>query len=201
MMYKTHHGVERVFDRTKMVVEDVIKLIDADAVVPLGTAGKYEYLLFYSPFDDECKIAVTSKGREHLVSVWEANYALPRKVTKPNYMLKKIARERQRKYVINRIAKSPKLYSAKILVYENGKLVFTHDCHQEVPEYDDRVLYIARLRSELSQITGLVEKHRTGRVNYLVSLFEPNGAIRRSYHLNHATVLNRISKPPAETVY
>ncbi len=211
-MYTTHHGVERVLGRTNMVVEDVLKLIDAGAFVPLGAYKKQEYLLFYSPFDRKCKIALVAGRREFLVSVWEANYFLPDGIIRPGRKLKKLARTLLEDYILSRSKVGtvspevvgqtfvPQLYDAKILVYQNSKLEFAQPCPEKVEAYEDHMRYVDRLRAEFEAITDLVERHRTGMVHYLVLLVCPDGTERRSYRLKHSTVLRCLSKPPAETV-
>ena len=65
------HAVERLALRTKMAVEDLQMILAADAYVYLGSRGRRSFLLFYSPRDRKCKVAVIDQG-------WKVVTILPR---------------------------------------------------------------------------------------------------------------------------
>lgn len=100
-MELTKHAQERIEGRTKMLAKDVLRLIKAGAFINLGTAEEYEYLLFYSPFDQTVKVAVTSCGREHLISIWEMNFTFPAGIEKIGNVHIEAAQSLCKKYIFS----------------------------------------------------------------------------------------------------
>lgn len=102
-MKLTHHGEERVLGRTKMMTQDVLSIITADAVVELGFSNGYELLLFYSLPDRCTKIALVNKGRTTLVSIWEDDFILPSGVLRVTWPLRNKAHELFTRYLFKRV--------------------------------------------------------------------------------------------------
>ena len=101
-MELTQHGSERIQGRTRMVAKDVLSLISHGAVVELGGENNFEYLLFYSPFDECAKIAVVTKDRTHLVSIWEKYFYLPPGILKVNRKRERAAKEALKAFLLRR---------------------------------------------------------------------------------------------------
>ena len=120
-MKLTIHGSERIFDRTKMVVRDVLSIISSNAVVELGSHGGCKYLLFYSPPDNRTKIAVVTDGRTHLVSIWESDYFLPTGLKSVNKENKRKAMHLCREFMFKRFAAAQQAERPKIHLAANTK--------------------------------------------------------------------------------
>jgi len=101
-MQLTGHGLQHIQDRTALLAKDVLSIISGGAVVNLGSTQGYEYLLFYSPSDKACKIAVMSEGRTHLVSVWNADFALSRGIRRVTRQREAQARKKLRTFIFHR---------------------------------------------------------------------------------------------------
>lgn len=86
-MEMTVHGLVRLNERTKMREEDIVTLIVANVVISLGFYEMYEYLLFYSPNDRSCKIAIVSEDRSTLITVYGAEYRIPKNLKRPTRQL------------------------------------------------------------------------------------------------------------------
>lgn len=83
-MELSNHGVERIQERTKMVQKDVLDVVNGGAAIELGTIAQGAFLLFYSPYDRNTKIAVVSQDRKVLVSIWENYFKLPEGIKRPS---------------------------------------------------------------------------------------------------------------------
>lgn len=165
-METTMHGTDRILGRTKMVVKDVLGLIKNGAVVSLGFHKGYEFLLFYSPFDGVCKIAVVSKGREALISVWNIEYRLPKSLAKPTFKRQLRARALQQEYSYAKLSvpfKPKELFDVKIEVYASGRLEYVHTCPSPIERRPLQTDYIRQLRTVLMPITSVVKEFRKRR--------------------------------------
>jgi len=107
-MYVTKHGFERIMSRTSMVVHDILELIESDSVISLGKCHHYEYLLFYSPIDEDFKIAIVTQDRQSLISIWETFYHLPAEIQKIDQKRRKRAYHKQRDYFFSRLERNKK---------------------------------------------------------------------------------------------
>lgn len=90
-MHTSIHGIERVQGRTKMLYKDVLFIIEKGAVVELGEDQGQEFLLFYSPEDRCCKVALTANKRSVLVSIWETGFRFPPSVNRPDKVMRQEA--------------------------------------------------------------------------------------------------------------
>lgn len=88
----TTHGRERILGRTKMPEEDLIRLLNSRVTVQLSETEDTDFLLFWSPFDRSCKIALMARDRT-LISVWETYFVLPEGVRKPTAKDRRTARK------------------------------------------------------------------------------------------------------------
>lgn len=102
-MKLTWHGTKRVYDRTKMHLNDVLSIISAGAAVDLGLVGGERYFLFYSPPNKSTKIAVVSADRMRLISIWESDYTLPSGIKRITWEMKREARILLQKFLFARI--------------------------------------------------------------------------------------------------
>jgi hypothetical protein len=183
LMKFTMHGNERVLGRTKMLTEDVLSLICADAVVALGSLSGCEYLLFYSPPDRCAKIAVVSPGRELLISVWERNFTLPPGIVRVTKMLETKAYCAARAFLLQRIlARQPKKPARqcpmKIDVIERGKVAYVDDAGTiSSDDIYSRETVLALTATRLKLIFRIVEENKVldgWRVRYSVRILDPD---------------------------
>ena len=103
-MELTVHAIERIYDRTEMRPKDVLSVISGGAVVDLGMDNKgRQYFLFYSPNDNDAKVAVVSMGPTRVITILKSGYILPRGVKRVTRRLKEEARALLQKFVLARI--------------------------------------------------------------------------------------------------
>jgi hypothetical protein len=100
-MHITKHGSDHIRDRTRLEPWEVARLIKKEVFVSLGVLANSEYLLFYSPADHKCKIAVVTEDRSSLMSVWEIGFELPLGIRNPGHSLGE-AKEKYFKYQTTR---------------------------------------------------------------------------------------------------
>jgi hypothetical protein len=127
-MKLTIHGTERIQDRTKMQVRDVIALISKGAFVKLGSEGERDYVLFYSSPDKDVKIAILDRDRKNLVSVWEKDFRLPSGVSKVTR--ERAHRARTAALFKTRVKeqKSERHFKVTLEVVVGQKTVFAYEC-------------------------------------------------------------------------
>ncbi|MDE1925084.1 MAG: hypothetical protein KGH79_02805 [Patescibacteria group bacterium] len=201
-MYLTQHGEERIQGRTKMLTKDVLDIISNNAVVNLGSVGKYEYLLFYSPLDRISKIAVVAEDRQYLVSIWHRDYFLPAGVERPTDKHDKEARLALTKLLMSRVKIKPpgpkplRLFEVKIEVEEDSEVVYEHDSGniqaEDAELHSIWNLIKPQLASIASVITANQDKVR-GRIRYWIILHESGtGKIIKRHLLAHWKVEQRL---------
>lgn len=83
----THTGRLCIQNVTKMHPDDVLELLESGKVVSLGDNDGREYLLFYSPNNEDGMVAVVSARREVLISVQDTRRRVPYRVTQPTRRL------------------------------------------------------------------------------------------------------------------
>jgi hypothetical protein len=67
----TAHAFVRVFERLHMSPEEVSAALDSDQCTPLGFEHRTDkmHLLFYSPDDDECFVAVRDEATREVITI------------------------------------------------------------------------------------------------------------------------------------
>jgi hypothetical protein len=213
-MLLTNHARERINDRTSLKPRFVLELIKEGATVSLGKTEKYEYLVFYSPFDGYCKIAVVSVDAQTIVTVWEKYYHLPKPIKRPTKsMLRKARRlyaefafacvqlERQKPKQAPKVP--PRLYyTVRADVTEAGTTIFS----QEVGEVtywqgQDKGLCYQRCKQIFMQLASLAEKHKNkakGIVQYHICLTpKVSTDTRKHYLIPHERIKRDIRKAKA----
>lgn len=215
-MHLTRHARSRILRRTNLKPIDVLSFVTEGAAVSLGTYENYEYLLFYSPFDRCCKIAVVSLDRASLVSVWYDDYLLPGGVAKPtasskkqarkaylSFMFKRMERKPRPKKVCLRNEPSPPYYNTEIEVIVRGESVFSLSSitltHKQGYVLGN-CLYL--VLPDLFKLAEIVEAHKESfggsTVQYGLSLKAINGLkSSRHYVISHKHVLRNLSKRTA----
>lgn len=162
-MELTIHGKLRIQGRTHLVAKDVISIIEAGAFVNLGSDAKGNFLLFFSPFDHQCKIAIVAKKENALVSIWEKNYVLPVGIKRVTFAREKVAEGKVRAYLFDRLRKNstaPQEVTIQVEVWVNGKvahrqLIGVLPKNEAMP--DTRwPLLIPLMRSILSVVEGML---------------------------------------------
>lgn len=199
-MELTKHGYERILGRTKMLIKDVLCLISSGAVVNLGSITGREYLLFYSPPDGCCKIAVVAARRTQLISILEYHYSLPEGLIKVNRELMHRAQNVLYNLLIEEIKKNfsrvelgsqqdskstqsvsnPKIllkhkcYDAKIEIQFDGIVQYTHNLGMILQkEAKTPVAVLFYFQPQVKPIIDIVESegyHEQGQVLYTFGL-------------------------------
>jgi hypothetical protein len=172
----TKHGAKRVYDRTAMTPEEVLFLISNEFAVRLESerSPKAHYYLFYSPPDEDTKIAVVSKDGATLITVWEKDYILSRGVQKVTPDLESKARALLEE--AGERSGRQRLHS-KIDVRIGPGVVYTHDCGEILFKGKRTTESVSvTLSPQLLPIATLVEENRDtsgDRITYLIRLFNP----------------------------
>lgn len=178
-MQFTAHGAERVLRRTNLLGKDVLSIISSNAVVSLGFWHNYEYLLFYSPNDGVTKIAVVTRDRGTLVSVWYDDYVLPKGVSRVTRQLKRKARQVLAQFAIKKV-ESKETRDVKLDIVVGKKIVYSHDFGRFLAKDLKSIESIIQtLLPNLSPIIKVVEDCQSqipGSVKYDFWLFEPESA-------------------------
>lgn len=186
-MKLTKHAQERIGHRTTLKSEDVLAMITAKACVLLGRNDKVSYLLFYSPFDMLCKIAVVTRDGAKIVSVWDSDFLLPTGIPRPGKRARRQARALYDAYAQERKAESlpdmepvPRVipdgpyFSAKIEVRVNRGTIYTHEIGTLThAEGITRATCLEKIRPEIMRIAREVEGYKEkleGPVRYHVIL-------------------------------
>lgn len=102
-MELTAHAIRRIYDRTKLFTKDALSIVTDGAVVNLGSHKGCGFLLFYSPPDNVCKIAVVSEDRRYLVSIWEKSFKLPAVLPKITPKLEREAKRLFQEFIFEKI--------------------------------------------------------------------------------------------------
>lgn len=206
-MELTIHGGVRIQGRTKMLAKDVLSVVASGAVVELGAAHGFEYLLFYSPPDRGCKVAVVSEGRTHLVSIWEVDFNLPQGVKPATQKRKKKARLALQALLFRRMPRPPSKekktkpiqvpvvphYLVKIEVEVEDKVQFVHEVGiHSAKEAKNLYSIIGLLRPQLETIVSTIQAHREmvgdRSLAYNISFWR-NGRFVKQHHIRHDTLL------------
>ncbi len=208
-MILTKHGGERIHRRTRMVVKDVLSLIRSGACVELGAAGGLEYLLFYSPPDTNCKVAVVSEGRSHLISVWETYFDFPEGVKRITAKLENDAHLAVRAFLMKRLSLNAKKETPsapqgppteqhlfKVEVQVGRKIEFVHEIGtRPVTRKATLQSVVGALHEDLRTLVLTVEdnRERVGNppVSYNICEWR-RGRFVRQHHVTHKTLLRYI---------
>lgn len=209
-MELTKHGKDRIQGRTKLLDKDVLSIISEGAVVELGIADEKEFLLFYSPFDERCKIAIVSKGRRHLISIWGTNFHLPEGIRKPTKSLNKSALTKYRNFAFKKatgmnptppVEKLEKLKKNGIPQYPTRiKVVISEICILE--EEGDALPFSKKLRNarlvpellveQLKKMTEIVESKENidlKQTYYTIEIRSPTREkVEYTYRLSHKKI-------------
>ncbi len=213
-MELTQHGSERIRRRTGMTERDVVELAKARIGVELGQDKQFKYLLFFSPPDQDCKIAVTKlshDGTELLLSVWDKYYRLPSSVKRPTLKNERQARRLLHRFVAERAFKNsapqkrqkPINVRVQILVYDAGRTAFTHevglverhlvkDHERALASQHDTLVHIARIIKENPDAVK-------GKVQLVVRVLDSEtNQFRGSYSFNPGKLLKPPQQPEPE---
>lgn len=181
-MELTVHANERILGRTKMLTQDVLSLIIGGAVVKLGSSHRYEYLLFYSPPDRRTKVAIVTRERTALISVWETDYPLPKNIGRVTHRLEKLAERRVREFLFWRIkengfAQKPAEHLVRIRVIEGKRCVYEYDAGMFLSlRFASRKAVIEAASPALKRIHSIVEENKSltdKKVTYDVCVIDP----------------------------
>jgi hypothetical protein len=202
-MHLTVHGEEHILDRTSMLAKDVLSIISGNATVELGTSEGYEYLLFYSPNDRDCKIAIVSLGKKDLVSVWEKDYFLPKGVLKVTHPLTKKARLLFSEFMFKRVKieeVAPQMFMVQVDISSESKIEYRQSLgmiSQDEIKTLESPLSILSLLPELRPIITIVEQNRLkvpGKLYYKIYVLEQGSGkiVKKSFKIKHETFMNRL---------
>lgn len=207
-MYLTIHGVERLQERTQMTVKEVLELVK-ECSINLGSSerGNKEYLLFYSPIDRQCKVAVVSESDDALVSVLNDHYHLPEGVQRVTTPRREKARQLYWDYfyrlhpppppqerLLSLSSLEPLLIKIEVRVRERKEYEYTVEGEGVVTDSVDDLW--PALVSAFREITPIVEEYKKTiptRVKYWIYMFRRGGKWpSRTFPLRHETVMRRL---------
>lgn len=192
-MKLTEHGSERINRRTGMTHEDVAAIVEARAGVELGQWKQFSYLLFYSPPDQDGKIAVTVKrkdGTDVLVTVWDSYFYLPKSLKRPTAVHILNAKKALHRFLLTRAYKPPtpgeKKALVRVVVQEGHKTAYTHEAGLIDREFifDREAIYESQ-RGLLFEILRLITEHADvirRKVRIEIRLFDPESEMLLAYH-------------------
>ncbi|MEJ0054153.1 MAG: hypothetical protein WDN10_05555 [bacterium] len=205
-MKLTRHARECIEGRTAMLPQDVLTLIESDAAVKLGSQGEYEYLLFYSPFDRQAKIAIVTKEQTHLISIWEKDYHLPDGIRPPTHGQVRKAKAAYLTFIFKRTAKYANephtkkpsaglpYFQATIEIQDACRTILAHEAGTVTRHQGTNGGRCRRaLRKSLAEIASIVEAHKDkaeGAIRYVMCLRPLNGTNGyREYIISHTEAL------------
>ena len=208
-MHLTIHGVERLQERTQMTVKEVLELVK-ECSIPLGSSEESggKFLLFYSPPDRGCKIAVVSEEDNTLVSVWNARFRLPPGLKKVSTRLREQARKLYWDYFYRlhpptplqerplppSSPPEPLLFKIEIRVAERKEYEHVLEVDGVATSSLDELWTM--LVPAFREITPIVEEYKKRiprRVKYWVQMFRRGGKWPyRTFPLRHETVMRRL---------
>ncbi len=193
----TGHGNGRIFDRTLLKPKDVLYILEAKAFVPIGIDKKNdnELVLFYSPFDNNCKIAVLSPDNSALVSVLKAGYLLPEGIEIVTRALKMQAKQKYREWLFGKMKETSQANQVNVtlLVRKSSKIIDMHECGT-VPalfsnQIDSAVRYLAQVLQAITATTAALYGHNT--IRYELQMETADGEVRK-HHFRHPTLVGKI---------
>lgn len=191
----TPHATERILDRTKMRIEDVLSIVSNGAGVELGKTEGYRYLLFYSPPDNVSKIAVVSDCGSHLISIWDRNFALPDGIGKVTREHERRARIVMKNFIFERLAPHNKkrFFTAKIQILEGQSVVFEADGGEiptrEIYTLESAFKYLAPRLAPIAQVVEEYKECAERKIKYRILLIDPETAERvRRHELGHKKI-------------
>ncbi|MBL8158741.1 hypothetical protein JNK62_04375 [bacterium] len=202
MRHLTKHARERILLRTELKPENVLQLINDSAAISLGKGEIFEYLLFFSPFDLCCKIAVVSHDWGNIVSVWDEDFDLPEGILVPTERDRYKAKKLYQAFTFRRIgerqqtAEGLPYYSATIDVVVEAKTVYSHAAGEITRSQGTfKKECIKAIWKELSTLASITEENRDklhGFVQYQISLKALNGIQDfKRYAISHKKVLRK----------
>lgn len=154
-MEMTIHGMRRVLGRTLMDPTAVLALLEEGRAITLGRHEGATFFLFYSPPDKKAKIALVGEPLEafhtdkQLITIWEADFALPRGIKTPNQALLDEAYE---------IWAQREIIQAEVEVLYAGKPVFNWYLPLSLRFAQAEFAVISELKGNLGPLSALVEK-------------------------------------------
>lgn len=195
----TYHGIQRVMERSKMHPDDVLLIVDAGATVLLGTFEEYDYLLFFSPQDRGCKIAVTAKEKTRLVSVWDADFHLPEGVRKPTKQDIREARRLLSNMLLGRTCQPLSMVMDVLVrgikgtqIVREERLCGINRDEALNPSVCMQLAHETLVRIALSLGEEVARKKNRPRLAYRLIVVDPaSGDHVRHFEITHRTVLNK----------
>lgn len=196
------HGHLRVINRTRMCVDDVLSLVKSGMVVSLGFNDGYEFLLFYSPFDNGGKIAVVSAERTLLISVWETDYCLPDGVVIPTRDMIKDARTLLNSFLFSKLGGNTKIFDLNEILSVKVQVILGEEILQEFNlssvtrrKSKDLKCIIDSSTEELKRIVLANEDSDIPlrELTYYMLIFNPDtpNSIERTHSIKHSTLADR----------
>lgn len=105
-MELTEHARKRIQERTQLLAQDVLSILEAGAAVKLGEKDSYRYFLFYDPKERKSKIAILNIFETQLISVWEKDFDLPAGIGKVTKNRIKVAYGLYSTFIFGRVTKN-----------------------------------------------------------------------------------------------
>lgn len=201
-MELSSHGTERILERTGMHIIEVLYILRLGAVVSLGSEGKSEFLLFYSPADNVSKIAVVSRDHSKLISIWNTDFLLPKTLSRITRQRETLAREKVAPLLATLRELIPRPLEIVAYVHiKNGKEILYQEAFGslEWSRVSPKEKMLRQLQVKLERLCAHVES-RIGvckGVLYTIACFEPGSpAPVLRYLIPHKSLVSFLVSPP-----
>ena len=196
------HGHLRAMDRTRMLPEDVLSVVKSGMVVPLGFVNGCEFLLFYSPFDRDGKIAVVSEERTLLISVWEPFFTLPAGIIRPTRDMVNESKRLFNAFLFGKLGGNTKIFNPNDLLSVKVRAIYGEQIKGEsdlsaVTRSGSKDLkYVIDSSSEKlkGMVLGFEEEMISLReLFYEITVFDPSTPhiVERSHSIKHSTLADK----------
>lgn len=164
-MRSSVHALLRTEQRTNMYIQDIIVLLEYGAFVNLGITKKSTFLLFYSDFDSDYKIALASKDLQKLISIWDKDFFLPKGVIQPTYEHFSYAKKLYENFYASRSAldmqEIQQEVNVQVRVRIGNRVEYTHDAGVlSCEKVQNRSDALALMMPLFKQITDVIVFHK-----------------------------------------
>jgi hypothetical protein len=180
-----------------LLTKDVLFILRGEAYEPIGKdmRNDNELVLFYSPFDRECKIAVLSPEKDRVVSILGVDFHLPPGVLPVSTALTMKAKRKYRELMFGKMKETAKAneVAVTLLVRKANRIIDTHECGT-VPvklsnPIDTALKYLAHSLQTIARMTADQYGHNT--IRYELQIPNIVGEVKK-HHFKHQTLVARL---------
>ncbi len=189
-------------ERSKFAPDDILSLISLNAFVKLGEWKDVSYLLMYSLVEDDVKIILVSEKDKAVVSVWDKDYVLPRKVKQVTNRLVYDVKQKFWLAILELRKNDPARLKEKErqvqVIVKKGKTAEYSTTPIPIPyelslHVKDIVAFYASTLLNIAEAVASSE-HNYSKVRYeLRILHTESGKLAQGIHLKHESLMNYLS--------